>query len=208
MNNFDEVPLTTHADHYHHNRGYGVASYSKGCLFLNQLRYIVGDDAFYAAMKQYFNRWKFKHPTPADFKYVLEQQSGLELDWFFESWIGTTQTIDYSIKQVSSANGKTTVLIERIGEMPMPLEVEVVTDKRSETYYIPLEKMRGEKAGLSKSSIVSHDWRWTYPYYELVINAPLDDIQLIILDPDGHVADVDPTNDQFPATDSSLIESN
>ena len=52
-------------------------------------------------MKKYFNQWKFKHPTPTDFKKVMEHESNLELDWYFEQFIETVNTVDYSIFSVT-----------------------------------------------------------------------------------------------------------
>jgi hypothetical protein len=205
----DEEPLTTHADHYETNQGYGVAAYSKGCIFLNQLRYIIGDQTFEAAMLHYWAKWKFKHPTPQDFKHVLESASGLELDWYFEAWLGTSTQIDYAIRQVISDGGKTKILIERIGEMPMPLEVEVTTEKGSKTYYIPLGVMRGDKNfGNRKDISINKDWIWAYTYYELNIDESFKSIQNVIIDPMEMTADVDRSQNQFPmATETRILRS-
>src|SRR5690606_3948481 len=96
-----QEPLTTHADHYHTNRAYGVASYSMGLMFLRQLDYIVGEEVLRKSLKRYFHDWKFKHPTPNDFVRVVEKVSNMELSWYLEQWIETTNTIDYGIKSVT-----------------------------------------------------------------------------------------------------------
>ncbi|MBA4167607.1 MAG: M1 family metallopeptidase, partial [Chitinophagaceae bacterium] len=57
-----EEPLSTHADHYETNTGYSASSYSKGCLFLSQLGYIVGDETLGKIMLEYYRQWKFRHP--------------------------------------------------------------------------------------------------------------------------------------------------
>lgn len=210
VQNVTEEPLTTHADHYETNAGYGVASYSKGCVFLHQLSYIIGQEAFNRGMLRYFNTWKFKHPTPKDFKHVMELTSGMELDWYFESWIGTTKQIDYSIAQVVSNGGKTQLRIERKGDMAVPLEVAVVSAKDDiQVYYIPLEVMRGEKAreyGNHVQWIPCRDWVWTYTYYSLNIDLPLDKIKTISMDPLQKVADVNRTNDVYPRANADMIQ--
>ena len=63
-----QEPLSTHSDFYNLNYVYGVNAYSKGSVFLNQLGYIIGSEKLKSGMKKYFNQWKFKHPTPTDFK--------------------------------------------------------------------------------------------------------------------------------------------
>ena len=43
-----EEPLTTHSDHFSTNEAYGVASYTKGAIFLSQLGYIIGDENLFS----------------------------------------------------------------------------------------------------------------------------------------------------------------
>jgi hypothetical protein len=196
-------PLTTHADHYHLNSTYGISAYSRGAVFLHQLSYVVGQDNFDKGMLRYFHEWKYKHPTADDFKRVMEKQSGLELDWYFENWIGTTNYTDYSLKNIISTKGKTNVIIERKGEMPMPLDV-IVTLKNGKQmcYYIPLRVMRGEKGAdwyLGDAQVnLQKDWPWTFPMYELQMDHDLDDIVSIVIDPSGRMADVYPENNVYP----------
>ena len=91
-----EEPLSTHADHFNTNYAYSVASYVKGAVFLNQMRYIIGQKAFDKGMLEYYDTWKFKHPNDNDFVRVMEKVSGLELDWYREYWVNTTHTVDYA----------------------------------------------------------------------------------------------------------------
>ena len=196
-----EEPLTTHADHYNTNRAYSIASYSKGAVFLNQLGYIIGKDKLESGMKRYFNEWKYKHPNPTDLKRIMEKESGLELDWYWEDFVGTTKTIDYGIKEVVPNGGKTDVVIERIGQMPMPLDIVVsYKDGTQENFYIPLELMRGEKTEklYSKTTLLS-DWGWTYPEYTFIIDRPSTDVDRIVIDPSQRMADINLENNTYPS---------
>lgn len=195
-----EEPLTTHSDHYNTNKAYSIASYNKGAVFLNQLNYIMGKEIFQRAMKRYYSEWKFKHPNPTDLKRIMEKESGLELDWFWENFVGTTKTIDYSIREVVANAGKTDVVLERIGQMPMPLDVVVsYKDGTQENFYIPLEIMRGEKneKWYSKTTLMA-DWGWTYPEYSFTIDRNIADIQAIVIDPSQRMADIDVDNNVWP----------
>lgn len=199
----DMEPLTTHADHYHLNSTYGISAYSRGCVFLHQLSYVVGQDNFDKGMIRYFNEWKFKHPTADDFKRVMEKQSGLELDWYFENWIGTNNYTDYSLKNIVSDKGKTNVTIERKGDFPMPVDVFVkLKNGDIICYYIPLVVMRGEKGDDSylfgAPVKTQSDWPWTYPLYNLEIGYPLSEIEFIEIDPSGRLADIYPENNSYP----------
>ena len=42
-----QEPISQHSDHYSTNTAYNIAAYSMGTIFLNQLKYIVGQDVFY-----------------------------------------------------------------------------------------------------------------------------------------------------------------
>jgi hypothetical protein len=203
----NEEPLSTGADHYETNRAYGSNAYSKGCVFLVQLSDIVGQETFDRAMITYYNQWKFKHPTPQDFKRVMEKASDMELDWYFDSWIGTTKTIDYGIHTVTSNGKKTTVEIERIGELAMPVELVVKSDKGTQYIYIPLETMRGAKPapeGLKDNWKQEKDWPWVYPFYKVQLDMPLESIQSIQLNPFDKIADSNPKNDLFPSSSISF----
>jgi len=195
-----EEPLTTHSDHYNTNKAYSIASYNKGAVFLNQLNYIMGKETFQRSMKRYFNEWKFKHPNPTDLKRIMEKESGLELDWFWENFVGTTKTIDYSIREVVANGGKSDVVLERIGQMPMPLDVVVsYKDGTQENFYIPLEIMRGEKTEkLYSKTAQMADWGWTYPEYSFTIDRNIADIQAIVIDPSQRMADIDVDNNAWP----------
>ena len=205
--------LTTHADHYETNRAYGTASYSMGLIFLHQLGYIVGEEVLMRSMRRYFAEWKYKHPTPNDFIRIVEKESGLELTWYLEQWIGTTSTIDYGIKwlQENDETDKTHVILERKGKLPMPLDIKVVyKDGKEEWINIPLRIMRGEKIAekdMEKFSVKA-DWPWTFPTYELILDCEDEDIESIEIDPSKRMADIDRSNNIYPKKDDTMFKSN
>lgn len=200
----DYEPMTGHADFFHSNRIYGTNAYYKGATFLSQLLYIVGEDVFYEAMRTYYYTWRFKHPTPDDFKRVMEKASDMDLDWYFTNWIGTSKTIDYGIADVQEEKKNTIVTLERVGQMPMPVELEVtLTDGSSQLFYIPLFNMRGSKSfpkGVSATEC--SNWPWTHPNYRLSIPLKFKDIKSMRLDPMMRVADTNDKNDMYPNTNA------
>jgi len=194
-----EQPQTTHADRYRLNAAYGAAAYTKGAVFLSQLGYIIGQENLQKTLHRYYDEWKFKHPTPNDFIRVAEKVSGAELDWYLTDWTQTTNTIDYGIKEVTEKGGKTNVTLERIGTMPMPLDLKVVyTDGTEELIYIPLQMMRWEKPAEGNSSrTMARDWAWAYPTYDLTINKPKAEISKIVIDESGLMADINRENNVY-----------
>jgi hypothetical protein len=190
--NFQE-PLTTHADFYNLNYVYGVNAYNKGSIFLNQLGYVIGTQNLKSGMKKYFDQWKFKHPTPVDFKKIMEQESSLELDWYFEQFITTINKIDYSIYSVESNEGKTKIIIEKIGRIPMPLDISITNiDSTVSWFNIPLRIMRGVKGVdmIGDNVAIKSDWPWVYNFYEFEVDVPKEEILKIEIDASTRLADV------------------
>lgn len=80
---------------------FGNNAYGKPATALNILREtVIGPELFDFAFKTYANRWKFKHPSPADFFRTMEDASGVDLDWFWYGWFYTTNPVDIAIDQV------------------------------------------------------------------------------------------------------------
>ena len=191
-----EQPMTTHADRYMYNRSYSTSAYRKGALLLAQLKYIIGEKDFEATLKRYFKDWAFKHPTPNDFIRCAEKTSGMELEWFLTDWTQTVNTIDYAVKKVSLLGSETEITLERIGLMPMPVEVEVVLkDGKKLNYYIPLQMMRGEKPTEGSVRLLG-DWAWAYPVYRFKIGVAGSEIKTVTIDNKNETADVNKENNQ------------
>ncbi|WP_369752819.1 M1 family metallopeptidase [Flavobacterium sp. WC2409] len=195
-----EQPQTTHGDRYDENRPYSISSYVKGSIFLSQLRYVIGDDKLAETIKRYFHDFKFKHPTPNDIKRSAERVSGANLDWYLVDWTETTNTIDYGIKAVTENGDQTTVSLERIGRMPMPIDLTVeYTDGTSESFYVPLRMMSFVKENpnpLVKRTVLN-DWTWAASNYDFTIAKPKSTIKKITIDPSGLMADVKQTNNFY-----------
>ncbi len=182
-----EQPFTTHADRFNYNQSYGISAYNKGEVFMAQLAYVIGEAHLKKTIKQYFIDWAFKHPTPNDFIRVAEKVSGLELDWYLTDFAQTTNTIDYAVKTI---NGKT-ITLERIGLMPMPIDLEVTyRDGSTQSYYIPLQMMRGEKP---TSATQLKDWAWAHPTYTFESKKVVKSVHI---DPSGLMADIDQKNNK------------
>ncbi|MDT0651162.1 M1 family metallopeptidase [Autumnicola edwardsiae] len=196
-----EQPQSSHADRYNFNFAYGAAAYSKGAVFLAQLEYIIGEENLQKTLKRYYDEWKFKHPTPNDFIRIAEKVSGAELDWYLTDWTRTTNTIDYAVEAVEAEGDSTKITLKRNGAMPMPVEVSVTyKDGNQELFYIPLQMMRWEKPASGETSrTVKDDWAWSYPTYELKIDAEKSQISTIVVDESQLMADIDRSNNQYPS---------
>jgi hypothetical protein len=94
-------PIMTNSESVHQ---LGNNAYGKPATALNILREtVVGRDLFDFAFKTYANRWKFKHPSPADFFRTIEDATAVDLDWFWRGWFFSTDHVDIGIDQVKYA---------------------------------------------------------------------------------------------------------
>ena len=195
-----EQPLSTHADRFNDNMNYGVSAYSKGAVFITQLSYVIGFDNTMKTLKRFYYDYRFSHPTPNDFKRTAERVTGANLDWYLVDWTQTVNTIDYGIKDVEANGDKTKVTLERIGMMPMPLDIAVIyEDGTTETFYIPNTLMRWNKENPYKEipRTVLNGWDWAYPTYSFEINKNKGTIKTIIIDPSDYMADIKKENNVY-----------
>ena len=191
-----EEPLTTHADHFNTNAAYSIAAYSKGAVFMEQLGYIIGAPVRDKLLLEYYKQWAFKHPNAADLIKLAENVSGLQLDWYKEYWCNTTKTIDYAIDSLWEEEGESKVRLRRIGQMPMPIDLQLsFKDGSTLQYTIPLNLMYGAKAAeTSLPVIVLEEWRWTHPTYIVTFKQRLATLLKAEIDPSRRMADTDQKN--------------
>ena len=183
-----EEPLTTHADRYNTNLSYGINAYDKGLVFMAQLGYIIGQESLEKTIKQYYKTWAGKHPNPNDFIRVAEKVSGLELDWYLNEFTQTTHTIDYGIKELTDRK----ITLVRIGQTPMPIDLEVIyKDGSKESFYIPLNLMRGEK---KTTATLLPDWDWGHQTYSFSTTKKIKEVNI---DTSLLLADIEKKNNKW-----------
>lgn len=186
-----EEPMSLLADYYNSNYAYSNQAYNKGQVFAQQLGYIIGQENLNKTFLKFYELWKFKHPTPNDFKRVAEEISGINLKWYFNLFINTTRTIDYGIKQVSD----TEIQLVNKGGIAMPIDLLVeYEDGSKELFYIPLREMRGEKPieqfdvyKETKRTLLA-DWFWTNPNYSIQLKQAAKKVSI---DPSLRLADIE-----------------
>jgi hypothetical protein len=118
----------------------GTASaitYNKTALWLNTLERLLGWDTLQKILSTYFQRWAFKHPTPADFYAVANEVSGKDLTWFFDEAVRGSHVFDYAVDLLKSEHDaerqqhETTVAVRRLGEAIFPVDVLVTFEDGS-----------------------------------------------------------------------------
>ena len=194
--NIGDEPLSVHADHFKSNRAYGLAAYTKGSLTILELEYILGKETVSKGLLNYYYAWRFKHPDANDFFRVMEKTSNVELDWFRDYWVYTTDQVDYSLGEPRDTLKTLAVLdLKRIGTFPMPIQLRVIDNKdKVYQYFIPLDLMRNVSQDFSKEIKVLKAWNWVNPGYQVLLPFSKDQIKEISIDPDVMTIDVDRDN--------------
>jgi aminopeptidase N len=104
--------------------------YDKGAWLLHMLRYVIGDAAFFASLREFATdpRLRFKSATSADFQAICEKNAGTSLRTFFQPWLYGTRWPGYTVHRPKLEGSKATVSIECkcTSQFPfeMPLDVE------------------------------------------------------------------------------------
>jgi hypothetical protein len=142
----DYDPLSRNAWQYVNFSSYGGVTYGKTALMLLTLEHLVGEQKLRQALRVYFDRYKFKHPTQEDFMNTVNEVTGQNLNWFWDQAVRGTQVLDYRIQSASSERtdwatqpekasekkGKheylSDVVVHRRGEFVFPVTLEVKFD--------------------------------------------------------------------------------
>ena len=164
-------PVSTVSDKFRDFNTYNNMIYSRGELFLHELRRIVGDDTMLQILRTYYARWKLRHVDEAAFKAVAEEVSHRDLSEFFAQWLHEVVLTDYAIRgatrQATAGGWVTTVDIVRKdrGQFPVTVAVYGATDTTYVTADGTAESERLQVVTHSKPRRIeldpftlAHDW--------------------------------------------------
>jgi len=109
-------------------------SYEKGAWVLHMLRKKLGDETFWKGIRAYYEKFKFQNASTNDFKNVMAEVSGENLDTFFTQWL---QKAGHPVLKTSWLyyENKLRLIINQTQEtaFQFPLDVELIyTDGTSE----------------------------------------------------------------------------
>lgn len=111
-------------------------SYTKASVSYYVLRDLLGDELFAKALHEYMNRWHGKHPLPWDFFFTFNDVAKEDLSWFWNAWYFDRGFPDLAVKSVKSKGGNTDIVVEKIGNVPVPVDLIVTyTDKSTENIH-------------------------------------------------------------------------
>jgi hypothetical protein len=177
---------------------YGFTTYSKTPLMLSMLGGIVGDSAVQRAHREWANAWMFKHPSPWDYMFFMNNALKRDLGWFWYYWLFTTESVDGSIQRSTTVTGgKTTVTVRQDGQMPSPVVLEVKFAPGSRA----IRPMKNAVMKDSLTAIVTYPvdvWFTGNKTFDAVLDFGSRPIQRIRLDPSCRFPDRDPSDNVWP----------
>ncbi|HYM12935.1 MAG TPA: M1 family aminopeptidase [Bryobacterales bacterium] len=111
---------------------------AKGAMVLHMLRYVIGDDAFFKAVKQFAQNYAWKSATTADFEKIASAASGKSLQFFFVEWIESSGASEFKLEYTifRLGNGKGFRVVGKVSQdkdtFRMPLELLIETEGEPE----------------------------------------------------------------------------
>ena len=105
--------------------------YQKAAWVLHMLRGEVGDGTFWKGMRTYYQRFRDRNASTADFAAVMEEASGRSLSWFFDQWLRRPGVPELEIGwRFDEAASAVAIEVRQTGPTiyRLPLEVEAVLE--------------------------------------------------------------------------------
>jgi hypothetical protein len=190
-----EPPMMWNANYAGPQR-YSFTTYSKTPLMLSMLGGIVGDSAVQRAHSEWAKAWRFKHPSPWDYMFFMNNALHQDLGWFWYYWLFTTETVDGSIQNVETSGGTTRVTVHEDGQMPSPVVLKVRFAKTGAA----IRPMPNARMLDSVTALVTWPVDVWFTGSKTFVGT-LDfgrDIESITLDPYGRFPDRDVTDNVWP----------
>jgi hypothetical protein len=167
----ESQPISTVSEKFRDFNTYNNMIYSRGELFLQELRRMVGDQTMVEILRTYYVRWKLHHVDEAAFKAVAEEVSHRDLSTFFAQWLHEVVLTDYAVqgaKREAMATGwRTTVNVRRKAPGQFPVTVAVYAahdtayvqaDGIGETESVVVETHSKPWRVMLDPFSVAHDW--------------------------------------------------
>lgn len=66
---------------------YGENVYPRGASVLHMLRFLLGDELFWKAVRHYIGKYKYQYVETNDLVRAIEEATGQNLEWFFNQWV-------------------------------------------------------------------------------------------------------------------------
>jgi len=132
----DEVPLIQAARLDDYSPEYWALTASKGAAVVSMLRSTMGDEKFFAAIKDFLKQNAWKSVTTADFRAACETASGEELRYFFIQWVENNLApefkLEYTIFRTQKGFRVQGKISQDLDTFRMPVDLRIETEGNPE----------------------------------------------------------------------------
>ncbi len=123
---------------------YGTNLYPRGASVLHMLRFHLGDELFWRALRHYITKHQFTSVETNDFKVAIEEATGQNLYWFFDQWVygagypvfSVTSSWQDSSKRLLLRVTQTQTMDSLTGVFRTPVDIEVTTARGVSTHRV------------------------------------------------------------------------
>jgi hypothetical protein len=122
-------PMVRPGWQYVDRASYGANSYTRPATLLRTLERLVEPARWWAFLREFHARARFRHPTTADFVALLEERCGTVAADYFRGAIRAGATLDYGIHSVEKQDGCTNVVVRRKGTLPADVRVRFTFER-------------------------------------------------------------------------------
>jgi hypothetical protein len=185
----DEDPIVRQGWKFANTGSYGSIVYGKTATVLTTLEAMLGEATLRQALRVYFMRYRFQHPTGTDFLDTLEQVAGRnDLEPYIEQAFDGTELLDYSVDSLTSDSTEWW----KGGNAAGPYRTSVVV-RRKGTFLFPVNLEVGFADGSKELTTWDGKDRWARFSWEKPVRAVYAQV-----DPDGNVPlDVNSFNNSY-----------
>ena len=128
----DTVPISAAGSLTDFSPQFKSIVHDKSGVVLHMLRWVIGDEAFFQALRQFSDRFAFRSATTEDFRMEVERASSQDIRPFFLQWIESTGAsnfeAEYVVYRVPDGFKVVGKIEQDMDTFSMPVELEVETD--------------------------------------------------------------------------------
>lgn len=146
---------------------YGAMVYARTAMVFEHLNGYLGEEKMKELLRSYYQKWKFKHPSPADLKAHAEQSTGEKLDWLFDGLIASSDKLNFRLSKVKLKDESVDVTVKNTSKINAPVSLGVFKgDSLLETV-------------------------WTKPLAgKTTVSIPCDFCDRVVIDPDYQIPEI------------------
>jgi hypothetical protein len=127
-------PIATASWKFYDPMSYAMNVYMRASTCLNTLENLIGKEAMLRVMRTFHTRFRFRHPSSADFIATACEVSGQDLNWFFKELFFSTREWDYAVSEAVSRPIRTPrgVFADPPGRHEVTAKEARATDRKNE----------------------------------------------------------------------------